>query len=267
MKKIAFMALLGLVPPALAEAQVVVSSAATPVVVEETSTVGQHGFYYALGLLLCNSGERYDFYDVNNSPRDTEANRFGTHLGATLALGYQFMPHNQPYCVGLEIGSDFAPRQEEIYRDKTSSRPRQPHNDQYDLTTTRNGFRPFAAFRAGYVNYNHKFMVYLKAGMSYSDSKSKKETWVYHDAINDYYDQADFSEQIKCSCWTPIVALGIEKSFTNNFTLRGEAEYKFTRTKDDSWNRSDGTQVSAKLVQKGTFNVRVLFCHNIRLGQ
>lgn len=267
MKKIAFMALLGLVPPALAEDQVVVSSATTPVVVEEeASTVGQHGFYYALGLLLCNSGERYDFYDVNNSPRDTEANRFGTHLGATLALGYQFMPQSQPYCVGLEIGSDFTPRQEEIYKDRIgTSADRQ--DDLYDLTTTRNGFRPFAALRVGYVNYDHKFMVYLKAGMSYSDSKSRKNTWKYNATIGNYPNQADFSEQIKCSCWTPIVALGIEKSFTNNFTLRGEAEYKFTRTKDDSWNRTDGTRVSAKLIQKGTINVRVLFCHNIRLGQ
>ena len=267
MKKIAFMALLGLVPSALAEDQVVVSSANTPVVVEEeASTVGQHGFYYALGLLLCNSGERYDFYDVNNSPRDTEANRFGTHLGATLALGYQFMPQSQPYCVGLEIGSDFTPRQEEIYKDRIgTSADRQ--DDLYDLTTTRNGFRPFAALRVGYVNYDHKFMVYLKAGMSYSDSKSRKNTWKYNATIGNYPNQADFSEQIKCSCWTPIVALGIEKSFTNNFTLRGEAEYKFTRTKDDSWNRTDGTRVSAKLIQKGTFNVRVLFCHNIRIGQ
>lgn len=267
MKKIAFMALLGLVPPALAEDQVVVSSATTPVVVEEeASTVGQHGFYYALGLLLCNSGERYDFYDVNNSPRDTEANRFGTHLGATLALGYQFMPQSQPYCVGLEIGSDFTPRQEEIYKDKIGTSADRP-DDLYDLTTTRNGFRPFAALRVGYVNYDHKFMVYLKAGMSYSDSKSRKNTWKYNATIGNYPNQADFNEQIKCSCWTPIVALGIEKSFTNNFTLRGEAEYKFTRTKDDSWNRTDGTRVSAKLIQKGTFNIRVLFCHNIRLGQ
>ena len=263
MKKIAFMALLGLVPPALAEDQVVVSNATTPVVVEEeASTVGQHGFYYALGLLFCNSGERYDFYDINNSPRDTEANRFGTHLGATLALGYQFMPQSQPYCVGLEIGSDFAPRQEEIHSDKIGTHTARG-DDLYDLTTTRNGFRPFAALRVGYVNYDHKFMLYLKAGMSYADSKSRKET--YRLSGGDY--ELFANEQIKCSCWTPIVALGIEKSFTNNFTLRGEAEYKFTRTKDDSWNRNDGTRVGAKLIQKGTFNIRVLFCHNIRLGQ
>lgn len=263
MKKIAFMSLLGLMPSFAAD-QVVVSNTTTPVVVEEEtpSTVGQHGFYYALGLLLCNSGERYDFYDINNSPRDTEANRFGTHLGATLALGYQFMPQSQPYCFGLEIGSDFAPRQEETYIDKIGTHVGR-NDDMYDLTTTRNGFRPFAALRAGYVNYDHRFMVYLKAGMSYSDSKSKKET--YRLGMADYELFAD--ERIKCCCWTPIVALGVEKSFTNNFTLRGEAEYKFARTKDDSWNRSDGTRVSAKLVQKGTFNVRVLFCHNIRIGQ
>ncbi len=265
MKKIVFLSLLGLTASVFAEDQVVVNSATTPVVVEEevASTIGQHGFYYALGLLLCNSGERFDFYDIDNE-RTTEANRFGTHLGATLALGYQFMPQSQPYCVGLEIGSDFAPRQEDHYSDKMMVRPDKRTDNYYDLTTTRNGFRPFVALRAGYVNYDHKFMVYAKAGMSYADSKARTKIWRLNSASTNYDLHAE--SLIKCSCWTPIVALGIEKSFTNNFTLRGEAEYKFTRTKDRGWDRAEG-HTSAKFIQKGTFNVRVLFCHNIRIGQ
>ncbi len=265
MKKIAFMALLGLVPSALAEDQVVVSSANTPVVVEEeASTVGQHGFYYALGLLLCNSGERVDFYQTTGA-RVTESNGFGTRLGGTLALGYQFMPQSQPYCVGLEIGSDFSPRHEEVQSNKSdpnesSTAPGQ--NRLYKLRTTRNGFRPFVAIRGGYVNYDHKFMVYAKAGMSYADSKEYYEGYVINTATG-AVSVAHSPSPIKCSCWTPLVALGVEKSFTNNFTLRGEAEYKFARTKDHAY--SDGTWV--KFTQKGTINVRVLFCHNIRLGQ
>lgn len=264
MKKIAFMSLLGFMPSFAAD-QVVVSNTTTPVVVEEEtpSTVGQHGFYYALGLLLCNSGERVDFYQTTGA-RVTESNGFGTRLGGTLALGYQFMPQGQPYCAGLEIGSDFSPRHEEIQSHKSD-----PHesstapgmNRMYDLRTTRNGFRPFVAIRGGYVNYDHKFMVYVKAGMSYADSKEHYTGYTVSGTGAVTVDRGPIT--IKCSCWTPLVALGVEKSFTNNFTLRGEAEYKFARTKDHAY--SDGTWV--KFTQKGAINVRVLFCHNIRIGQ
>ena len=259
MKKIAFMALLGLVPPALAEDQVVVSSTNTPVVVEEeASTVGQHGFYYALGLLLCNSGERVDYYDTQGV-RTTESNDFTTHIGATLAFGYQFMPQSQPYCIGLEIGSDFSPRHEKTESHKLDPNRNGSQNKYYDQKTTRNGFRPFVAFRGGYVNYDHKFMVYVKAGMSYADSKEIYSELLLNSTGTAYVDGA--SHTVKCSYWMPIIALGIEKSFTNNFTLRGEAEYRFAKTKEKKYSGGDMT----KLTQKGTINVRVLFCHNIRL--
>lgn len=265
MKKIAFIGFLGLASYAVAEDQVVVKNTTIPVVVEEEtpSTVGQHGFYYALGLLLCNSGERVDFYQTTGA-RVTESNGFGTRLGGTLALGYQFMPQSQPYCFGLEFGSDFSPRHEEVQSNKSdpnesSTAPGQ--NRLYNLRTTRNGFRPFVAIRGGYVNYDHKFMVYAKAGMSYADSKEYYEGYVI--SATGAVSVAHSPSPIKCSCWTPFVALGVEKSFTNNFTLRGEAEYKFARTKDHAY--SDGTWV--KFTQKGAINVRVLFCHNIRIGQ
>ena len=181
-----------------------------------------------------------------------------------LALGYQFMPQSQPYCFGLEFGSDFSPRHEEVQSNKSdpnesSTAPGQ--NRLYNLRTTRNGFRPFVAIRGGYVNYDHKFMVYAKAGMSYADSKEYYEGYVI--SATGAVSVAHSPSPIKCSCWTPFVALGVEKSFTNNFTLRGEAEYKFARTKDHAY--SDGTWV--KFTQKGAINVRVLFCHNIRIGQ
>ncbi len=239
-----------------------VGSATTPVVVEEeaASTVGQHGFYYALGLLLCNSGERVEYYDIRGL-RTVESNGFGTRLGATLALGYQFMPQNRPYCIGLEIGSDFSPRHEETDSHKIDPNRSGATEKYYDLKTTRNGFRPFVALRGGYVNYDHKFMVYMKAGMSYADSKETYTELVLNSDRSAYVEGA--SHTVKCSYWMPIIALGLEKSFTNNFTLRGEAEYRFAKTKERKYSGGDAT----KLTQKGTINVRVLFCHNIRLGQ
>lgn len=260
MKKIAFMTLLGLASSACAEDQVIVAnSTTTPVVVEEdATTVGQHGFYYALGLLLCNSGERVDYYDENQTKQ--EANDSRTHLGATLALGYQFMPQNKPYCVGLEIGSDFSPRNEELHAHKFDPNKSGAQDQYYNLKTSRNGFRPFIAIRGGYVNYDHKFMAYLKAGMSYADSKEiYSESKATGSTTSPYIDGE--THTVKCSSWMPIVALGVEKSFTNSFTLRSEAEYRFAKTKKKHFN-SD----SVKLTQKGTFNVRVLFCHNFRFG-
>lgn len=220
-----------------------------------SSIVGEHGFYYAFGLLMCNSGERVDWY--HDGYRDVETNSFKTHMGGTLALGYQVMPKNRPFCMGLELGSDFSPRHEEVNHHKYLTHGA-AEDTIYNQTVTRNGFRPFAALRFGYVNYANKFMAYFKGGMSYAASKELFQRYTLAAAGT----TALPLSTIKCNCWTPIVALGLEKSFTQDFTWRAEAEYKFARTMDHG--HRDGT--CTKFVQKGSFNVRVLFCHNIHLN-
>ena len=247
MKKVAYLcAVLGSI--SFVEAEDVVVTENT----EETSVVGEHGLYYAFGLLMCNSGERVDYY-YSNGDKSVEINKFGTRFGGTLALGYQFMPSNKPFCIGLEVGSDFSPRHEESENGVSLLGGTTTY---YTVTTTRNGFRPFAALRIGYVNYDNKFITYLKLGMSYADTKERYNKFDAGAAPN------PVESVIKCNCWTPIVALGLEKSFTKDFTWRGEAEYKFARTMDHG--HGDGT--CTKFMQKGSFNVRVLFCHNIHLN-
>ncbi|MBR1733980.1 MAG: hypothetical protein IJ730_00785 [Alphaproteobacteria bacterium] len=216
------------------------------------SKVGQHGFYYGIGVLACNSGERVDYYGPEG--KRVEVNEFGTRMGGSVVLGYQFMPVNQPLCIGVELGSDFSPRHEAI---ENGSDIRAAYQDMYETKVTRNGFRPFFALRGGYVNYDHKFMTYLKVGMSYAYSKEYYNMVRVRGGV-----ETPTSSIQKLSCWTPIIALGIEKTFTKDFTFRGEFEYKFTRTKDHGFSRGD----SLKLIQKGSFNVRALFCQNIKLN-
>ncbi|MBQ7674261.1 MAG: hypothetical protein IJT36_07100 [Alphaproteobacteria bacterium] len=247
MKKVAYLcAVLGSI--SFVEAEDVVVTEST----EETSVVGEHGLYYAFGLLMCNSGERVDNY--RDGVRTVQTNSFKTHMGGTLALGYQFMPKDKPLCIGLELGSDFSPRQEEVNNGNYVRIVGREYI--YNQTLTRNGFRPFVALRLGYVNYANKFIVYCKGGMSYAASKDKYDLYDVMNTIT----TAD--SVIKCNCWTPIVALGLEKSFTKDFTWRGEAEYKFARTMD----HGHGNGTCTKFMQKGSFNVRVLFCHNIHLN-
>lgn len=227
----------------------------------EGTTVGGHGFYYGVGIVACNTGERVTNNRANNLVID-EANSTSTQFGGVLSLGYQFVPANTPYCVGLELGCDFSPRHEDLHAEKRTRYA--PNADAYSLRVTRNGFSPFVALRGGYINLDHKFMIYGKVGLSYVSSAEYYEAESVDDEAVWHADPGRCGH-FKMTTWMPTLALGLEKSFTKDFTCRGEFEYRFGKKKTKNFrNAANG---SVTLEQKGAFNVRVMFCHNIKIGE
>lgn len=223
---------------------------------EDGDSAGGHGFYVGGGFLLCNSGERVE-YKANGDPSYDESNDFKTQFGGTLLVGYQGVLSSAPVCLGVELGSDFMPRQEHKHADKLSSRVVGGQQRIYDLTTSRNGFVPFAAFRVGYISHEYKTMVYLKAGVSYVKSK---EIYDEFDGTG-VYPLPEFSGTVKLSSWMPTIALGAEKSIAKDITGRLEGEYRFAKSKTKTSSTGDAT----KLTQKGTFNIRALVCYNVKI--
>lgn len=217
---------------------------------EDGDSAGGHGFYVGGGFLLCNSGERVEHIELGGY-NDLQADGYPTRLGGTLLVGYQAVPSSYPVCIGFEIGSDFMPRKEEHNAGKVGLN----NAESYDLRTSRNGFTPFAAIRIGYINHEHKFMPYIKFGISYEKSVERYTRW--HIANNALEKQSD----IKLTSWMPTVALGLEKSIGKDITGRIEGEYRFAKSKTTHFTAGD----AVKFTQKGTLNIRALVCYNVKI--
>ncbi len=213
-------------------------------------TDGGHGFYVGGGLLISNGGERVD-YTGSNGFKHVEINDFRTHVGGALLFGYQYLLGGEhPICIGFELGSDFSPRQETVAPSRTSGTAQRF----YDMTTSTNGFSPFAALRIGYVHQKHRLMPYLKVGVSYAKSR---ETYVEYD----YNYAIQQNSALGFASWMPTVALGVEKAVAKDVTGRLECEYRFAKTKTKTF--SAGGNI--KCIRKGTINIRLLGTYNVKI--
>lgn len=219
---------------------------------EDGDSAGGHGFYVGGGFLFCNSGEKVDYTEPDGFV-DHEANGYSTRLGGTLLFGYQKVLSDYPVCLGLELGSDFSPKKEELNASKTSTRAGRV----YDLKTSRNGFTPFAALRIGYINHDHKFMTYLKVGISYEKSQESYNEYDFN--TGEYL--SNFSGSMKLTSWMPTVAIGLEKSIGKDLTGRVEGEYRFAKSKTKNFSLGG----DLKLTQKCTLNIRALVCYNVKI--
>lgn len=143
-----------------------------------------------------------------------------TRLAGTAVLGYGKAIKEKVF-LGLEAGLDAT------------------QNSEFLAGTAKiNGLTPSAALRFGYVNPKSKSMIYLKGGAAYSKARS-----------------AD----LKCSKWSPIVALGGEK-VCRNLRTRLEAEYRFRANKS-----LDVDGVNRKLTNKGAITLRAMAVYTVKM--
>lgn len=231
----------------------------------EQEHAAYEGFYFGLGVMTRATGEKVDYHGAVGAADDyNESNSSPMCLGGTIVAGFgKKMKTNQAYA-GIEAGLDFSPNSYSANADKYTADLACANVVTYNLYTKRNGLIPSVAVRFGLVDCNTKILTYAKAGISYAKSTETYQQWAIALA------QAALDTPpatFKNSGITPILALGLEKSFAKKMTCRVEAEYKFGKNKSKIFtNALTGDAGSSKqLRQKDAITLRAMVCYNVKI--
>jgi hypothetical protein len=236
------------------------------------------GFYYGLGLGIANVGVRNEYTygtaykgytaadgtvvaaepvsgaDVGYTEDEVNAER--TRLGGAFVVGFgRKLPSNNLY-LALEAGLDFARNTTFSEVGKQSSRGRS-----YDCKVVRNGLVPSLAARIGYIACDTGILTYLKVGATLL--KQKETYYEYSLGVFAGVPAGDVANsEHKISQAVPTLGIGLEKAFARKLTARLECEYQFNKSKVKDFGRYGSTKLSSK----GDIVVRVMFCHNLKVG-
>ncbi|MDR1333620.1 MAG: hypothetical protein LBJ71_00170 [Holosporaceae bacterium] len=237
------------------------------------------GWYGGFGVHVANPGEKVD-YTYTNDDRVQELNHSAPRIGGSFLLGVGKRINGSNAYGSLEFGCDFGPATEKLEADKRSQNANlniYRSIKYYQVGTKTSGVVPQIALRFGAVNHKHGLLGYVKVGAAYGKS-TQTASGYYADGDGRQFGQPDyigdgrvnqpFSSEVKVSGVRPIIALGTEKSYGRNATLRAELEWKNGGNKTRTWT-IDGTNQSdsIKLTQKDTITLRVVVCYHAPLGQ
>ncbi|MDR1235952.1 MAG: hypothetical protein LBJ96_03005 [Holosporaceae bacterium] len=269
MKKIIFISMMFGMLPLAVEADDAVDTAAA----DESSVVDERhqyeGWFLGLGTHVATAGEKVEYtYPVVNNVQVydrpmAEADHTAPRLGGSVVLGVGKRIKNTSAYGSIEIGCDFGPTTRKLEADKRSINNQAVFSRNYGIETKTSGVIPFAAIRVGHVNHNHGFLSYVKVGVAHSSSE--EHSYGYRDVDNlvGGYVLTYFDSREKVSGVRPLVALGIEKGFARNATLRTELEWRGGKSKTRTWDGGDNVKVTAK----DSITLRVLINYHGKLGQ
>jgi hypothetical protein len=238
-----------------------------PVLADDTATtstddelVCHNGFYFGVGVDVEDSGERNDFkYSTGSGETEAfqrEIDQHSTRIGGTFLLGFGRKIPGKPIYLGVEVGLDA--KRCAIYSEANCSAN---GLRLFDIYTKRNGLVPSLALRIGHYHADSGILTFFKVGVSYVKSSSRYHEWA-DPADHNNLDVTSVDHTYKCTSYSPLVALGLEKAFTRCCSARVEAEYKLGKNKTEIF----GTNGAAnKLYQKDGVNIRALVCYNVKV--
>ncbi|MDR3186862.1 MAG: hypothetical protein LBT63_00295 [Holosporaceae bacterium] len=181
-----------------------------------------------------------------------------TSLAGSLLSGIAIKMPSSPFYVSIEGGFDFGPQA------KLSSYANDTRGGRVtDIEVIHGGLTPSLAAKIGAV-FRNSILLYLKVGGKYI---KVKEHYVEYNPGSDttpaIKGRLDATSENKISAITPIIALGVEKHFTQNASVRLEGEYTLGKDKTKNF----GDMGSTKLKIKDSCTIRALFAFNIGVGK
>ncbi len=210
-----------------------------------TNCSAYDGFFFGLGVSAVDSGiktETTAASGVNDSHKTVPAsldNDIGidtsdhdTRFTGNVTLGFGRRIKEKAY-VALEAGLDLGQSSNFHHAGIATT-----EGKNFEVVSKNHSFIPSVGLRLGYVHPETKNMVYLRAGVAYSQAKTAyTDNYVAeYNADDPVFDRLPYNG--KCSKWTPIVALGFEKVTGKNFRTRAEVEYRFQTTRSFDFNNN-----------------------------